>query len=82
MSKIEFPKQTRDAILLKLTQYLKKELDLEVDGFGAVFLLDFISAELGPYYYNQGLYDAQAIVQKKMEIITEAVYEIEKPIKS
>lgn len=46
MSTIEFPKQTRDAILLKLTRYLKKELDLEVDGFGAIFLLDFISSEL------------------------------------
>jgi uncharacterized protein (DUF2164 family) len=81
MTKIEFTKQARDAILKRLTRYLKEEMDLEASGFDVVFLLDFISEELGPYYYNQGLYDAQAIFLKKVEVVGEAVYEIEKPIK-
>jgi len=41
-------------------------------------MLDFISEEIGPYYYNRGLYDAQSILESKLENITEAIYEIEK----
>jgi uncharacterized protein (DUF2164 family) len=42
-------------------------------------LLDFISSEIGAFYYNKGLSDAQAIVLGKIEDITDAFYEIEKP---
>ncbi len=81
MSKIELSKSTRDALAGHLTRYLKHELSLEVTGFDAVFLVDFISETLGPHYYNQGLHDAQAIYREKLELIAEAVYEIEKPSK-
>ena len=42
----------------------------------AGFLLDFICEEMGPYYYNQGVQDAQQLAREKLE---DAVYEIEKP---
>jgi uncharacterized protein (DUF2164 family) len=82
MSKIELSKQTREAMTLALKRYLKEELDVEVAGFDATFLLDFISETLGPHYYNQGLHDAQALIGKKLELIVEAVFEIEKPVKT
>jgi uncharacterized protein (DUF2164 family) len=41
--------------------------------------LDFFAEEIGPYFYNRGLYDAQAILQSRLENIGEAIYEIEKP---
>lgn len=82
MPKIDLDKDTRDKIVHGLSRYLKDELDLEVRGFDAQFLLDFITERIGPYYYNQGLHDAQALYQKKLEVITDAVYEIEQPIKS
>ncbi|MBC7667541.1 MAG: DUF2164 family protein, partial [Gemmatimonadaceae bacterium] len=40
------------------------------------FLLDFISEQMGPYYYNQGVQDAQQLFRDKLD---DAVYEIEKP---
>jgi len=82
LSKIELDKKTREALAQALTRYLKEELDLDVVGFDAVFLLDFIGETLGPHYYNQGLHDAQAIYREKLELIAEAVYEIEKPLKT
>ena len=81
MSKLELPKDAADAAAKALSKYLKDELDLEVGGFDAVFLLDFITERLGPYYYNQGLADAQAVLAKKVEEISEALYGIEKPVK-
>jgi uncharacterized protein (DUF2164 family) len=82
LSKIVLDKKTREALAQALTRYLKDELDLEVTGFDAVFLLDFVGETLGPHYYNQGLHDAQAIYREKLELIAEAVYEIEKPLKT
>lgn len=81
MPAIELPKDTRDAAARTLSKYLKDELDLEVNGFDAVFLFDFITERLGPLFYNQGLYDAQAVLAKKSDEIGEAILGIEKPVK-
>lgn len=81
MSKIELPKDTRDALSRALTHHLKKEFDLEVAGFDAVFLLDYLAETLGPHFYNQGLHDAQAILHGRFEQVSDAIYELEKPVK-
>ncbi len=82
MSSIELDKKIREGLAQALTRYLKDELDLDVKGFDAVFLLDFIIETLGPHLYNQGLHDAQALFRDKLELINEAIYEIEKPVKA
>ena len=74
-------KDIRDALAKALSRYLKDEHDLEVAGFDAHFLLDFIIETIGPHVYNQGLADAQALVSKKSDEIVEAIYELEKPAK-
>ena len=79
MSKVEFTKEEKEVIIRKIQIYLDKELDQEIGQFDAEFLLDFFSEEVGAYYYNRGLYDAQTILESRLESITEAIYEIEKP---
>lgn len=79
MSKIELPKETRDALAAALSRYLKVELDLEVTGFDAVFLTDFITEHLGPHFYNQGLADAQALLSRKFDEMADMVSQLEKP---
>jgi uncharacterized protein (DUF2164 family) len=81
MSRIELPKPTHDALARALSGYLKDQLGLEVEGFDAVFLVDFVVETMGPVFYNQGLNDAQAIIRDRLEAITDAIYEIEKPAK-
>ncbi len=81
MSKIELPKEVRNALADRLSRHLKAELDLEVEGFDADFLVDFITETFGPHYYNQGLHDAQAIYRDRLEQMAEAVYDIEQPTK-
>jgi uncharacterized protein (DUF2164 family) len=80
MSRIEFDKETRDQLSRGLRRRLKDTLDVEIDPFDALDLLDFLSETLGPHYYNQGLHDAQAIVKDRVDAIIEDIYVIEKPV--
>jgi len=79
MSDIKFSKDEKKVIVQKIQMYFREELDQEVGNFDAEFLLDFISDEIGAYFYNRGLYDAQAVLESRIENIAEAIYEIEKP---
>lgn len=79
MAKIEFSKEEKTELEERLRRYFEEELDHELGGFEAEFLLDFISEHFGAYYYNQGLRDAGALLAKKLEDITDALYEIERP---
>ena len=49
----------------------------QIGQFDAEFLLDFFSQELGAYYYNHGLYDAQAALAAKLEDVQDAIYQLE-----
>lgn len=79
MSDVVFSKEEKVILVEKIQRYLRDELDLEVGGFDAEFLLDFFSREMGAYFYSRGLYDARAVMESRMEMISEAIYEIEKP---
>ena len=79
MSIIEFSKDEKKILVQKLQTYFREELNQKLGQFDGEFLLDFIGEELGSYFYNRGLYDAQTILEARMESFTEAIYEIEKP---
>ena len=78
MSKIEFTKQEIEVLTKKIQLYFSEELNQEIGQFDAQFLLDFFAEDIGPYFYNRGLYDAQSILANRSESITEAIYDIEK----
>lgn len=79
MPKIELPKALRDDAAKAISRYLKDELDLDVTGFDAVFLTDFVTETLGPHFYNQALADAQALLSKKLDEMGEAIWQLEQP---
>jgi len=76
---MEFSNEERDIIVSRIQKYFRDELDQEIGQFDAGFLLDFFGKEVGRYYYNRGLYDAQAILSARLDSICEAVDELEKP---
>jgi uncharacterized protein (DUF2164 family) len=82
VSKIELDKQTQQTLARLVVRHLKDELEVEIEPFDGLALLDFLAQTLGPYYYNQGLHDAQAVARARVESIVEAVYEIEQPLKT
>ncbi len=79
MTNIKFTLQEKDQLIWKLQQYFSRELDQELAQFDADFLLDFFEKEMGAFFYNRGLYDAQAILVDRFDSLTDAIYEIEKP---
>lgn len=80
MAEVGFSKEEKQVITGKLRNYFDQELHQELGQFDGDFLLDFITKEIGPYFYNQGLYDAQTVMQGRVDTILESIYEIEKPI--
>jgi len=74
-----FEKADRADMAQRLRRYLKDEHQVEIGGMDAEFLLDFITEKLGPRFYNQGLRDAAAALAKRMDVLTEALEELERP---
>lgn len=79
MPDIEFTKDEKAIIVRKIQLYFTEELKQEIGRFDAEFLLDFFASEVGPYFYNRGLYDAQTILSSKLDDLTEAIYQLERP---
>jgi uncharacterized protein (DUF2164 family) len=79
MAEITFCKEEKEILVKKIKLYFSEELDQDIPQFDAEFLLDFFSEEVGPYFYNRGLYDARSMLEEKIENITDGFYEIEKP---
>ncbi len=79
MASIKFSKEAKDVLVKKIQAYFREELEQDLGQFDSQFLLDFFADEVGPYFYNQGLYDAQSVLTSRLESISEAIYEIEKP---
>ena len=79
MAQITLSEDKKSQLIGKLQRYFESELDYDLGQFDADFLLDFISKEFGAVYYNQGLKDARDIIEQKIELIGESIYEIEQP---
>ena len=79
MSTIEFSDEEKSTLVKKIKMYFEQELDQDIAQFDALFLIDFIADEMGAYFYNRGLQDAKLVLEEKIEGITDAFYEIEKP---
>ncbi|PCH61990.1 MAG: hypothetical protein COC19_03505 [SAR86 cluster bacterium] len=73
---ISLNKDQQGQMLGKLQRYFSSELDQDLGGFEAQFLLDFIAKDLGAYFYNQGLADALKHVETRFEDISESMYEL------
>ena len=80
MSDIKFTNQEKEAMVVKLQSYFEKSLAQELGQFDAEFLLDFVSKELGAYYYNRGLHDARLIFEERVQTIDDDLYAIEKEV--
>ncbi|PZO05142.1 MAG: DUF2164 domain-containing protein [Alphaproteobacteria bacterium] len=78
MKPIAFSREETAAITGKLRAYFRDELEVDLAALPAEMLLDFLGREIGPFFYNRGLYDAQAVVAKKAEDITEAIAGLER----
>ena len=80
MSEIKITKEETELLVSKIKKYFTDELDQEIGGFEAEFLIDFFAKEVGPHYYNSGLADAHTLFVEKSDEIGYLIQELEKPI--
>ena len=81
MSDIQFSKQQKESMVVKLQAWFERELDQELGQFDAEFLLDFFSEEMGAHYYNRGLQDARVVLEERLQSIDDDLYAIEKEVR-
>jgi uncharacterized protein (DUF2164 family) len=80
MTDIALGKEQTEHIVHKIKHYFTAELGEEIGQFDAEFLLAFFAKEIGPYFYNRGLQDAQAAAEAQMDVLKEVLYTMEEPI--
>ena len=77
MKPIKFEKDERAAIVGRIQRYFVDELDSEIGAIPAELLLAFFTETIGPFYYNQGLSDAQAVLARVADNINDEIYGLE-----
>lgn len=78
MKPIQFSREETADITARLRAYFRDELEIDLAALPAEMLLDFLGREIGPFFYNRAVYDAQAVVAKKAEEINEALAGLER----
>jgi uncharacterized protein (DUF2164 family) len=79
MTDITLSRDQIDHLVGKIKDYFEQELDQDIGGFEAEFLIQFLAKEVGPYFYNKGLGDAQLLLNEKIEDLGYLLQEMEKP---
>lgn len=80
MEKIEFSREEKEMMIRKVKIYFREELDQDIGNFDAEFLIDFFAEEMGGFFYNRGLYDAETMISEKVSEISDLLLQLEKPV--
>lgn len=81
MKPIKFDRDETKAIVGEIQDYFRLELDQSIGAIPAEMLMQFFADKMGAYYYNRGLYDAQALIRKQIENLTDEIFALEQPTK-
>lgn len=78
MSQIKLSPEQTARIVELLQAHFKEKLDSEIGRFDAEFLLDFFAAEIGSFYYNQAISDANKLLENQFDTLSESMMELER----
>lgn len=81
MEKIKFSREEAKAIVGEIQDYFREELDQSIGAIPAELLMQFFAERLGAYFYNRGLYDAQALIRKQIDNLSDEIFALERPTK-
>ena len=79
MKPVTFSREETRVMVAEIQDYFQEELDQEIGSIPTEMLMRFFGERMGAYFYNRGLYDAQALVGKRMESLTDEVLALEQP---
>ncbi|MEF1335669.1 DUF2164 domain-containing protein [Vibrio rotiferianus] len=77
---IKLERAQKEILAVAIQDYMQDELSVEVGQFDSEFLIDFITEKLAPIYYNKGIEDAKAVIERRMLEMSDELYEIEQEV--
>ncbi len=77
MKPITFSKDETKAIVGEIQDYFRNELDSDIGAMPAEMLMAFFAERMGGYFYNRGVYDAQAALKTRMDSLHDDLYALE-----
>ena len=77
MKPIKFDREETKAIVGEIQDYFRVELDQSIGAIPAEMLMQFFADKMGAYYYNRGVYDAQAALKERMDSLHDDLYALE-----
>ena len=81
MKPIKFSREETKAIVGEIQDYFRNELDQSIGPMPAEMLMLFFAEKMGAYFYNRGVYDAQALVRERMDSLADDMFGLEQPTK-
>lgn len=67
MKRMELDNEKREAMIKKIQTFFQEERDEDLGDLAALLVLDFIAAELGREFYNQGIEHAIQYMTDKVD---------------
>jgi uncharacterized protein (DUF2164 family) len=64
---LSLSKEQKTEVIGSIRRFFSEKLDLELNELQAGFLLDYFSAEIAPFAYNEGIADAQKFLVRLCE---------------
>ncbi|TPA14352.1 DUF2164 domain-containing protein [Vibrio parahaemolyticus] len=77
---IKLERAQKETLASAIQDYMQDELSIEIGQFDSAFLIDFITDKLGAVYYNKGVEDAKAVIERRMLEMSDELYEIEQEV--
>jgi len=77
---IKLERAQKEILAEAIQDYMQDELSVEIGQFDSEFLIDFITEKLAPIYYNKGIEDAKAVIERRMLEMSDELYEIEQEV--
>jgi uncharacterized protein (DUF2164 family) len=64
---LSLSKEQKAEVIASIRRFFSEKLELELNELQAGFLLDYFSAEIAPFAYNEGVADAQRFLLRLCE---------------
>ena len=64
---IELTKEQKAKAIALIKEYVKEEFELDIGNLRSDIFLDFITENIGVFYYNKALADSMTFINEKVE---------------
>jgi uncharacterized protein (DUF2164 family) len=72
---LSISKQQKAEVIGSIRRFFSEKLELELSELQAGFLLDYFSAEIAPFAYNEGVADAQNFLVRLCEDLSSTCFQ-------